>query len=183
MGRNFRLITYFLPLSPPSTLVCTANTPIPVLHTLHNTPHQYTFYTTPSIVLIGPIVSPIPSRSAALTPSKQSLRVYFHPYHTTLVFDIHRILVLRSTTSPFYVEHSLSFTVFTVVTTPTNQPTTSDWSCPYPLVTRSHNSTLSTSTPQSQPLQYTTNCSILPHSQLHFSPCDRYDHRLDLVLS
>ena len=93
----------------------------------HTTPVYFLHHPLPPLnVLIGPIVSPIPSRSAALTSSKQSLRVYFHPYHTTLVFDIHRILVLRSTTSPFYVEHSLSFTVFTVVTTPTNQPTTSD---------------------------------------------------------
>ena len=76
-GRNFHFITYCLPLSPPSTLVCTANTPIPVLHTPHNTPHQSTFYTTPSIVLIGPLVSPmslriVPSSSARLHPLSMS---------------------------------------------------------------------------------------------------------------
>ena len=119
-------------------------------------------------MLIGPIVPPIASRSAALTSFTQSFLVYLHPYHTTLVFYIHRTLVLRSTTSTFYVEQSPSFTVFTVVITTTNQPTTSDWECQYPLVTSSHNITLSTSTPKSQPPQHTTACYILPHSQLHF---------------
>ena len=134
-------------------------------------------------MLIGPIVPPIASRSAALTSFTQSFLVYLHPYHTTLVFYIHRTLVLRSTTSTFYVEQSPSFTVFTVVITTTNQPTTSDWECQYPLVTSSHNITLSTSTPKSQPPQHTILPAIFFLIPNFIFPCNRYAHRLVLLLS